>query len=1434
MALVLRNVKGSRLTFTELDGNFTYLEGLDLSGVTYNIGSQLLTLTRNNGGTLTTTIPSGGAGQDIFVTGGTADVASSTLTFTNSTGGTFNVTNSAALFSDNDINVTGGTYNQYTGCVTFGTNSGTTFDICGFVTGMTDTYVTGGTLNGSYELTLGRTILGDVPAIDLSPLVTDELNDLIDANTANSSVVLANRGAGIQATAGTGVGNFVAISGALSGTTGNDNIVIGRNAATNKIGAADNIVMGLSALGSSSSSSPTKNIMIGYRTGFNLYDNTENIMIGYQAGDSTTANDYSTIVGSYAGLYQYGDHQTIIGYRAGQDDTGFAGFTSSCTLLGSHAGHNVVGTANIAIGYEAGYNGSVVTQYIGSHNILLGNGVTLNASGTTRQLVVGGLDRYLLSGDFNTTDRAKLGVNISNDIPTANLQVKGHASDTTTVLIQDGSDNTLVSVDNVGNLHVTGRTTTENFTMTTGAVNSYVLTSDAGGNASWAASSGGGGSFTGNTSGTCITDIWVSNIHSCSPLNINPGDEGSVYFGSSSGVTINVADERVGIGTAGSTNYKLWIKEATTHAQGKIESDNSYARWIIDSHDTNDSILQFNEAGTRRWQIAVDGTDDYMKFTRGDITVGGYTTALVIDTSDNVGIGTANPDEKLHVSGNTSTQIKITGGLNAGLIIDGAENSFVEFKEDASRKWIVGNHQSDDHFKWATGTTFNSDTVMELSRVGGLTVHNFQMLSGATADYVLTSDASGNGRWAAAGGGGGCTDLDCLTDCFVGDGSGIDYNILISNGATAGGVTQSGTLGATAIANIAIGADAGKVLAAGAQYNTLIGHRAGDSITTSDGNTCLGPWAGQAITTTTGFNTFLGYQCGYLATGNSNVAIGKQAGRGVLGNDNIAIGLSSMFGALNTPSENICLGQQTGYNLDGSWGNIFIGKQVGFNHTTGNANIAMGYGQYLSSSNTVNRELTIGYSAAIASEAILMRGDYSTTNQCKLIINADGPEVPTATLHVKGQGNLVGTTSLLVKNSDDDSLFTITDDGATKVLLSDFYITQVPSAATLATNADGKIVDPASDIRLKKNILNLQHLNPLEFIKALKGYEFEWRVESNMDWVPGRKHYGFLANQVKGIQVNAATNIDHQHYMEKDSNVTGGNASYTNRVGVGNNMVYETSTKFRHRDSQTVPQQVEGVNYIDMIPWLVEALKELSGNVDNIDSSVSGALEKFLQEGRYDASTEEIILTLNNNDVVRFPVSSLLDNTNNYVITGTSVNNVLTLTRHGLPDIIIPIDGLKGDKGDTGNTGATGAAGADGNDGTNGTDGVDGSPGVKGDTGNTGATGAAGADGADGAQGIQGAAGADGTDGADGSDGIQGPAGVPGNSGSNKKYAADISFVADTTKIITHSLNDKDVIVQLKDNAGNLVIPESVNNYQLNTIDITVSISGTYRVIILG
>ena len=163
----------------------------------------------------------------------------------------------------------------------------------------------------------------------------------------------------------------------------------------------------------------------------------------------------------------------------------------------------------------------------------------------------------------------------------------------------------------------------------------------------------------GNTSGDCITNLWVTNIHSCSSLNINPGDEGNVYFGSSSGITLNVVQERIGIGTAGLTNYKLWVKEAGTHCQGKIESDAGYARWIIDSHSNNDAILQFNEANNQRWSMGVDGNTDNFLITSEDI-VGGPSaysadTALYIQRSNNfVGINTISPTTQLYVSGDTT------------------------------------------------------------------------------------------------------------------------------------------------------------------------------------------------------------------------------------------------------------------------------------------------------------------------------------------------------------------------------------------------------------------------------------------------------------------------------------------------------------------------------------------------------------------------------------------------------------------------------------------------------------------------------------------------------------------------------------------------------------------------------------------------------------
>jgi hypothetical protein len=53
--------------------------------------------------------------------------------------------------------------------------------------------------------------------------------------------------------------------------------------------------------------------------------------------------------------------------------------------------------------------------------------------------------------------------------------------------------------------------------------------------------SSGSGPFTGNTSGDCISNIFVSNIHSCSPLNINPNNEGNINIGLNNDVVIDLS-----------------------------------------------------------------------------------------------------------------------------------------------------------------------------------------------------------------------------------------------------------------------------------------------------------------------------------------------------------------------------------------------------------------------------------------------------------------------------------------------------------------------------------------------------------------------------------------------------------------------------------------------------------------------------------------------------------------------------------------------------------------------------------------------------------------------------------------------------------------------------------------------------------------------------
>jgi hypothetical protein len=206
------NLSATTISATTYFGDGSNLTGIDnfyVSGGTYNSGTNNINFSGNNVVTtfdvdLSSLISS--VSGDTFVISGNADVATSQLTFTNNSGGTFNVTNSAALFSDNDINVTGGTYDNNTGCVTFTTNSGTSFDVCGFVTGLTDTFTTGSTLVGE-TIQFDSNILGpNYYNVSLSPVLSGKTdNSTFNSYTSNTETILNSKVSGATNLSTTGL-----------------------------------------------------------------------------------------------------------------------------------------------------------------------------------------------------------------------------------------------------------------------------------------------------------------------------------------------------------------------------------------------------------------------------------------------------------------------------------------------------------------------------------------------------------------------------------------------------------------------------------------------------------------------------------------------------------------------------------------------------------------------------------------------------------------------------------------------------------------------------------------------------------------------------------------------------------------------------------------------------------------------------------------------------------------------------------------------------------------------------------------------------------------------------------------------------------------------------------------------------------------------------
>lgn len=250
-----------------------------------------------------------------------------------------------------------------------------------------------------------------------------------------------------------------------------------------------------------------------------------------------------------------------------------------------------------------------------------------------------------------------------------------------------------------------------------------------------------------------------------------------------------------------------------------------------------------------------------------------------------------------------------------------------------------------------------------------------------TSGQVLTTDGSGSFTFADAGGGGGASSLNDLTDVLI-------------DGTSSYFVDIPASLTGNPIDNVVIGDSAGSSLTSG-RSNTLIGHDAGKDLSDRSYNTCIGYQSGNNFNGN--FNTVIGGNAGLTGstTPSNAVSVGYQAGlasyvtsvgyragssaTGVYGT---YVGYEPM--RTNTGAFNIGVGYRAGQNNATGTNNVYIGKEAGKANTAGAQKTCVG--DTAGSTSTGSNVTLIGYnsqpSVAAAANEITLGDSNVATLRC--------------------------------------------------------------------------------------------------------------------------------------------------------------------------------------------------------------------------------------------------------------------------------------------------------------------------------------------------------------------------------------------------------------------------------------------------------------------
>ena len=458
---------------------------------------------------------------------------------------------------------------------------------------------------------------------------------------------------------------------------------------------------------------------------------------------------------------------------------------------------------------------------------------------------------------------------------------------------------------------------------------------------------------------------------------------GHLLFQNAGGATAMMihSNNNVGIGTT-NANSRLTVGENFTSNISSIAQFNTI----------NHEAVMFGETGNHKGlMIGFDGNDiqgrSGMDFDIND--------NLILNAyGGNVGIGTNAPATKLDIDGKTRTaSLQITNGASDNYILksDGDGNATWANPNTLETDPKIGSLTSNYLPKWNGTTLANTQVFDNGTNVGIGTITpsvkldingktkatQLQLTTGATNNYVLKSDASGNATW---------TDPTHLTTIL----QDADGNTNIDVEKTAND-------------------DKIRFTVDGVERFSITGARF--DVQSTGGSTFFGANAGASDDLTNNQNSFFGYYVGkQTTTGVDNSAFGRSALElNTTGNSNTALGYVALAN-LTTGSGNTAVGAYAGQNATGI-NNVFLGYGAGSNETGNNklyihnnsSATPLIYGDFSTGTLTVNGKMGIGT---------------TTPTQAKFVVNGNASN----TLSY-GYLNSGGSTGTITNSTNNYSIY---------------------------------------------------------------------------------------------------------------------------------------------------------------------------------------------------------------------------------------------------------------------------------------------------------------------------------------------------------------------------------------------------------------------------